>query len=283
VTAKPKPKRWSAGHEHRDAALAELSPEQRPVGEQVLRGGIPAVRQAVEAQNAELRSRGEPQVKADPLVAMAEQLLPRLKAAEWRDRAEAASKAPEEVPLRELRAVVSGADAAARDDEARLLASSLRQALQRRLDEQRQRWLDEITTALDEGRLVRALRASARPPDAGMRFPAGLAMRLSEAAGQAMGPDAPPERWATILAAVAESPVRRSVRPAGLPEEADEETLNAARQVSGRVPALAALLGIEMPPPPGPPRDSRPRGPRPPDKEMASERATVAPADQARR
>ena len=248
------PKRLSPGNEHRAAALAALPPEQRPVAEQVLRGGIAAVRQAVELQNAERRKQGEAAIKADALVAMAEDLLSQLKAAEWRDRAEAAAKIIDELPLRDLRSVVAGGDAAARDDETRLLASTLRQALETRLADLRGRWEHDITSALEEGRVVEALRLAGRPPDPASRFPAELALRLSDAAGTAMASDTPPDRWAAILAAVAESPVRRSVKPAGLPDLAGEQLLHAARQACGRIPALAPLLGIDMPPPPGPPR-----------------------------
>ena len=263
--AAPKPKRLAPANVHRAAALESLAPEQRAVAEQVLRGGIPAVRQAIDAQNARLREEGQSEVKPGPLVALAEQLLPLLKAAEWRDRAEAAAKVVDEVSLRDLRSVVAGADSA-RDDEARLLAGTLRQALERRVNEQRDRWVTDITGALDEGRLVRALRLSAHPPDPSTRFPADLALRLGEAAGAAMTADVTPDRWGTLLEAVAESPVRRSVKPVALPTEPGEPLLHAARQASGRVPALAALLGISMPPPPGPPRTARPapRGSRPP-------------------
>jgi hypothetical protein len=263
--AAPKPKRLAPANVHRSAVLDSLPPEQRPIAEQLLRGGIPAVRQAVEAQNARLREEGQSEVQGGPLVALAEQLLPQLKAAEWRDRAEAAVKVLDEVSIRDLRSVVAGADAA-RDDEGRLLAGTLRQALERRLNEQRERWVTDMVTALDEGRLVRALRLSAHPPDPATRFPAELAMRLSEAAGAAMTAEASPDRWATLLEAVADSPVRRSVKPAALPAQPSEALLQAARQASGRVPALATLLGIAMPPPPGPPRAGRPpaRPGRPP-------------------
>lgn len=257
-----RPRRLVPGNAHRSAVLESLPPEHRPIAEQVLRGGIPGVRHAVEAQNATLREQGQPEVKPDALVAIAESLLPRLKAAEWKDRAEAAAKAVDEIALRDLRSVVAGSDAA-RDDEARLLAGTLREALDRRTTEQRDRWLSDISSALDEGRVVRALRSSARPPDPGTRFPAELALRLSEAAGAAMAADTPPDRWGTLLEAVAESPVRRSVKPAGLPADAPEDLLHTARRASGRVPALAPLLGIEMPPPPGPPRPT-PRSARPP-------------------
>lgn len=246
----PKPKKLVPLNVHRAAVLESLSPEQRPVAEQVLRGGLPAVRRAVDAQNAELREKGESEVKADALVAMAEELLPRLKAADWRDRAEAAVKDVDEIALRDLRSVVTGAEAVARDDETRLLAGTLREALERRLVKVREEWVTEITRCLDDGRLVRALRVSARPPDPGTRFPAEVATRLAEAAGGALAPDATPDRWAVILDAVAGSPVRRQVTPTGLPPEPGEQLLQTAKQASGLVPALAKLLGMDMPPPP---------------------------------
>ncbi|MDP9403097.1 MAG: hypothetical protein M3P85_07115 [Actinomycetota bacterium] len=253
----PRPRRLNPGHAHRQAVLASLPPEQRPIAEQALRGGLPGVRQAVEAQNAQLRQQGQPEVNAQPLLAIAEQLLPQLKAADWRDRAEAAVKMVDELSVRDLRAVVTGADAA-RDDEGRLLAGTLREALERRLQEQRDAWISDITTALGDVRLVRALRLSGRPPDPATRIPAELALRLSDAAGAALAPDAPADRWQVLLDAVVESPVRRSVKPAGLPTDAPEDLLQVARQAAGKVPALAGLLGIAMPPPPGPPRPLRP-------------------------
>lgn len=259
----PKPKKLVPLNVHRAAVLESLSPEQRPVAEQVLRGGIPAVRQAVEAQNAKLREQGEHEVKAEPLVAMAEELLPRLKAADWRDRAEAAVKEVDEIGIRDLRSVVASSEAVARDDETRLLAGTLREALDRRLAQARDEWVAEIGTCLDDGRLVRALRVSSRPPDPGTRFPAELSGRLAEAAGAALAPDVTPDRWAVVLDAVASSPVRRQVKPAGLPAEPGDMLLQAAKQASGLVPGVAQLLGIDMPPPP-PPAGRRPRPPRPP-------------------
>src|SRR5437763_4956663 len=260
---KPKEKRLSPGNAHRNAVLESLPPEQRPVAEQVLRGGVPAVRNALQQDNERAKAEGRPEVAGEGIIAMAEELLPRLKSAEWHDRAEAASKIVDEISLRDLRAVVAGADAAARDDETRALAGTLRDALEARLNKDRQDWLDEMGRCLDEGRLVRALRVSARPPDPASRFPADLASRLSDMASEAMAPDTMPERWATLLEAVAASPVRRSVKPVGLPEGAPEDLVQAAKQASGRVPALAAMLGIDMPPPPGPPR---PVGRRRPDR-----------------
>ncbi|MBW3614572.1 MAG: hypothetical protein KY439_04580 [Actinobacteria bacterium] len=287
AAAKPRPKRLSPSSKHRSAVLASLSPEQRPVAEQVLRGGIPALRRAIDEQNAQARAEGRPEVKADALVALAEELLPRLKTAEWHDRAEAAAADVEEIGLRDLRSVVSGADAAARDDETRRLAVTLREALERRLKEHQDRWTTEIAATLDDGRLVRALRIASRTPDPAMRLPADLALRLGGAASEAMAADTPPERWLALLEAVADSPVRTTVKPAALPSEPGEPLLQVARQHAGRVPALTSLLGISMPPPPGParPRASRPAGrpqrPIPPPPRPAVGQPDPSPADQA--
>jgi len=250
-------RRLSPGNAHRAAVLDSLPPEQRPIAEQVLRGGIPAVRTAIHLEREKADAEGRPAPNADALLAMAEGLLPRLKAAEWRDRAEAAVKAGDEISLRDLRSVMAGADMA-RDEESRQLATTLRETLERRIDTQRQEWLDAVGTSLDEGRIVRSLRLSARPPDPTSRFPAELANRLAEAAGNAMSPDTPADRWAALLEAVLVSPVRRSVKPAGLPAEPGPDLLHAARQASGRIPALAPMLGVKIPPPPGPPRSGVP-------------------------
>ena len=111
-------------------------------------------------------------------------------------------------------------------------------------------WSEEIAKHLDDHQVVRALRLAARPPEPAARLDAALADRLSDAAGRALAPDAPAERWLALLEAVAASPVRRSVKPAGLPTDATPEVRRAAHQQSGRIPALAAMLGTSMPPPP---------------------------------
>lgn len=242
------------------------------------------MRQAVEEQNAEARSTGAPEVKADALVAMAEGLLPRLRAAEWRDRAEAAVAAVSEIGLRDLRAVVAGSDAAGRDEESRALVVRLREALEQRSADERDAWVAEIRSSLVDGRVVRALRVSGRPPDPGARFPADLAEQLSAAAGAAMTADTVADRWAALLDAVVASPVRRTVQPQGVPAERAEDLERALRLAAPRVPGLAAMLGPPRPPrpvtpgaPPGP-AGSRPSRRGPGGRRPPRPAATPAPA-----
>ena len=179
---RPKAKRLSPANVHRKVLLESLPDEQRPVAEQVLRGGLPAVRQALETQNTAAREEGGVELPTAPIIAIAEQLLPALKLAEWRDRAEAAAADVDELALRDLRSVVAGSEAVARDDETRALAQTLREALTRRLGQQRDEWIAGIGSALEENRLVRALRIASRAPDPGTRLPADLAVKLAEAA-----------------------------------------------------------------------------------------------------
>ena len=121
------------------------------------------MRTAIHLEREKATAEGRTAPNADALLAIAEELLPKLRAAEWRDRAEAAAKIADEISLRDLRSVVTGADVA-RDDEGRQLAASLREALERRVEALRQEWVGEVTQNLEEGRVVRALRLAARPP-----------------------------------------------------------------------------------------------------------------------
>ena len=233
---------------HRNAMLAALRPEQIPVAEQLLRGGLHAVRQAIEAQNTAAKAARKPPVAGDALIAMADELLPAVRLADWKDRASVAQSAGKDYRLRELRAVVTASRTVNLDDEARAMAKALQESLDQRTTALREEWLARITNALNDGRVLQAVEASIRPPEPGTRCPAELAVRLAGAAGEAMTDALAPEEWMRLLDAVVASPVRRTVKPAGIPD--DEVARQAARHAAGAVPALAKLLGLRIPPPP---------------------------------
>jgi len=239
---------------YRNAALASLKPEELPVAEQLLRGGIPAVRAAIDEQNARARSDGRAEVNPVPLIAMAEALRPVVNLATWKDRAAAARVAGKDVPLRELRSIAASASTVILDEEGREFAAAIRAALDQRVKALRDDWVRRISSALDSDRVADALRTASRPPEPGTRLSAELAVSLAQRAGAAMAADTPAALWAELLDAVVDSPVRRTVKPAGLPAEMSEELTAAARKAAGYVPALAGLLGIPIPPPPGPRR-----------------------------
>lgn len=244
VIERPKAKRLRAGKTHRNAVVASLPEEQRPIAEQVVVGGLPAVRQAIEKQNAERAAAGESPITAGPLLDIAERLVSRIRAAEWRDRAEAAQRDLEHLDLRDLRSVVSAADAGAKDDESRALAKELKEGLTARVDAEHATWLAELTATLDVGRIVRALRISSRPPKAGAPLPPDVATRLTDGAGEALTADAAPERWVAVLDALAFAPVRDKVIPASLPKELHADVQTTIARLATRIPKIAHIFEI---------------------------------------
>ena len=242
---------------HRNAMLASLGPQELPIAEQLLRGGIPAVRQALADQRAARPGDAAAAANRDAVLAVAEQLLPRVNLASWKDRAASAQAAGKELRLRELRAVVTAARTVTLDDEARVMSRTLQESLDQRVRALREEWIGRVTKALDDGRVVDAVRVGARSPEPSTRLPADLAVRLAEAAGGAMTAETPIPQWLSLLEAVVESPVRRNVKPRGIPQE--EQAKDAARHAAGLVPELARLLGLRIPPPP--PRRPTLRGP----------------------
>ena len=229
--------------------LDGLPLEEVPVARQLALGGMPAVRRALAEAHSAPGSPPRPGTTGAGLVELAERLASPVREAVWLDRAEAAVAMLEQISLRELRSTVTGA--APRDENGRELLQRLREALSARLERLHAAWERDVTRALDENRVLQALRLSARPPEPSARFPASLVARLASSAGAAMSEETPVERWQALLEAVVASPVRRLVKPAGIPK--DPELRRAAAKEAGRIPALAGLLGLSMPPPPGPP------------------------------
>lgn len=243
--AKPKAKRLRPGRTHRNAVLDSLAPEQRPIAEHVLRGGVPAVRQAVDKQNETNKAQGLPEIHGKELVALAEGLLPKLRAAEWRDKADNALSILPELDLRDLRSVVVAADTGARDEESRAIAQQLRDGLTRRVEEEHAAWLRELAETIAESRVVRALRLSSRPPKAGAPIPADMTAKLTELATANLTLETSQERWAMVLDALAFSPIRTAVTPVAVPAEVSAELTAAITKVASRVPHIATLFGID--------------------------------------
>jgi hypothetical protein len=179
---------------------------------------------------------------------MAEQLLPGVNLATWKDRAVAARGESTKLRLGDLRSVVAAARAVTLDDEGRELARALRDVLTQRVAALHDEWVAKINGSLDAGAVRDALLVASRPPEPSMRLAAEQAIRLAHDAGAAMTASRPAKEWLDLLKAVVDSPVRRNVKPAGIPDTA--AVREAARNASGQVPELAKLLGLRMPPPP---------------------------------
>ncbi|MEO5901981.1 MAG: hypothetical protein ABIR68_17885, partial [Ilumatobacteraceae bacterium] len=274
---RPKAKRLKPGRAHRSAVLADLPEEQRAVAERALQGGIPAVRQAVNEQNARLKAEGQPEIPAAGLLNLAEQLLPKLRVAEWLDRADAALKDLEELDLRDLRSVVAAADdsTVARDESTRDVAAKLKEALVAKQDKEMSLWLGDIEAAIGVGRIVRALKLSSQPPKAGIRFPAELAGKLAATTTSSLSVDALPDRWVAVLEAAAFSPIRSHVQPTDKPAQINDELLATVKRLGSLLPHIAALFGVEVASGGQAPKPLRPT--RPTTAKKAPAKATIPP------
>ncbi len=270
---RPKPKRLRAKRTHRDALINGLPDVQRPLARIVLRDGVPGLRKIIEVQNVEAAKAGQPEIPPKMLEAVGEHLLPRLRSAEWRDNAEAALAGIAEIDLRDIRKVVVAADNGAKDEQSRALASELQAGLTARVDAEQGKWLAELDSLLKDGRTVRALRQSSRPPKAGSPLPSDIAARLAKGASSSMAADTMPERWATVLDAVAFSPVRQQVTPAALPTKVTPQLEATVRKLSKRVPHIAAMFAPATPAP----AQSRPVPPPPAKPEAAAQAEEPAP------
>ena len=279
--SKPKARKLKPGRVHRKAFIDGLPEEQRIIADQVSRGGIAAVRKEIDTQNERASQEGNDAVRADALIALAEALLPQLKIAEWRDRADAALANMSDVDIRDLRTVLVAAEDSARDEESRELAEAIRSGLNQRVEKAQLEWQDEIRSALKEERVVRALRLSSRPPKAGSPLPPDIAETLTVQANQALGGDISQQRLGIVLEAIAFSPIRPYAALAQTPAEPGQELLGVITKVADRIPAIAKQFGIE----PvkrtrgkrGKPK-GRPKGPKPPKDETEQSQQSIEPS-----
>jgi len=260
---RPTAKRLKPKHVHRTAVLETLPVEQRGVAERALEGGIKAVRDAVKIQNDQLRKDGKPEVPSDGLISMAQNLLPKLRVADWLDKAEAAKSDLATLDLRDLRSVVVASEdpMVVRDETTRALASELKTALKERQDAAQTLWLSDIVDALKVGRTVRALKMTSEPPKAGQPFPSELGAKLAQAATAGLTTETAPDRWIALLEALAFSPIRGQVKLTTLPQQPSDALLATVKRLSSLLPQIASLFGVEVAPGVSAPRPLRPTRP----------------------
>ena len=281
--SRPKARKLRPGRKHRDELIASLPAEQQVIAEQVARGGLAAVRTGIDEQNRKAAAQGAPEVPADGVLRLAESLVGPVQIAEWHDRADAALAGIERVDLRDLRSVLVAAEDFARDAEARELADKIREGLNERVEASQREWHDELRTTLAEGRVVRALRLSSRPPKAGAPLPPEVAQELTTQANAALGTGNSQHRIAVVLEAVAFSPVRPYVVVPSVPAEPSEELMEVVRKIASRLPEVAAAFGVE--PSAASPRGQSRRGsrrrPKPEPKADADEATAESDAEDA--
>ncbi len=276
-TAAPRFAKLNPGRKHRNEFLAGVAEEHKVIAEQLMAGGLPAVRSAIAEQNRELAKEGKVPQAAEPILAIAEGLLPPLERATWLDRAEAALAVADRIGLRDLKAVVSFGERVARSDEMKETLDKLKELLSSRSGTLEAEWVASIQEALEEGKSIKAVRLSTRPPDVTSKLPDEVLAKLASAASTTLSPASSADHWTAMLSALETSPVRKMVEPSGFPPNAPAELHALAQQMSGRIPNLASLLGIKMPPPP---RPRRKVGEPAAEAEAVAEEAPAAEADE---
>jgi len=240
---------------YRNALLATLSPEQLPVAEQLLRGGMPAVRTAVAEQNKNATAQGRPTIDPETIDRIAEELLGKTNLALWKDKAAGAIGAGRELRLRDLRAVVTSAKTVSLDDEGRLQLKELQTALTSKVDHLRTVWNEKLEAALTSKNVAETLRLVARPPDMSTRVTAEMAAKVVTMTSEALTAELDPAAWNEIVTLAVDTSIRRNIKPIGIP--ANEVSKALAIKNAGAIPELAKLLGMPVPPPPPPSRAPR--------------------------
>jgi hypothetical protein len=247
-----RPPRLRAASTHRDAWLATLDPVQKVVAERLVNEGIRAVRQSIsEQESAESPAEApeQPVGAVSATVAVVEDLFSALRAADWRDRAEAARGITDEVDLRDLRSVVAGTPPDLPDDGVRAMADELRGKLEARVDREHSAWIADLGSLIRKGRLITALRVSRRPPKTGTPLPESLGRSLQEAAGAQLDAEADDDLWVRMLEAAAQSPVRLVLVAGDVPAEPSERLLRTVRRFGDRLPALREQFAAHLDPP----------------------------------
>ena len=250
LAKRPRAARLHPLNVHRKAVLEALKPEERVLAEKALAGGIGAVRQAVNKQNALLVKDGKPKINSDSLVNLVVELLPRLRVAEWHDSVDAVEKIIETVDLRDLRAVVARSNDPSLMKDASLTEKRelLRAALERRQASEMQNWVDDLRAAVDVGRIVAALKIAAQPPKAGSRPPDDLRPRLVALTLEQLSPITTSDRWVIVLEALAFAPIHNEVVPTGVPATVSPELTATVQRLAPAIPRIAALFGVEIAP-----------------------------------
>ena len=235
----PKSKRLKAKKHHRNEAVKNLPDDLKRIGEILLQKGIPGLRESISTQNESAKKAGEPEIPEDLLLKLAERVYPDLRTAEWLDRADGALRGIETVDLRDIRSVIVASENVQKNDAVRSLAEKLKEGFNKRVDNDQKNWLKEVISTLKEGRVVRALRLSSRPPKAGFPLPEDLLNSLTEATNEALSADVTQSRWGTIAEAAAFSPIHERVIPAGVPKNPNDELLKIIRRISSKAPSIA--------------------------------------------
>ncbi len=249
IANRHKPEPIVVGTFHRDRLMFSLEIQERPIADYLFDGGLPAVREAIANQQKEAKEKNLPPIIETPLLAIAERLMPQIRNALWRDRADAILKL-ERVTLKDLRSLIVSAHPC--DEEERKIVTELKKRLSKKISDVGASWQGQVKSFTESGKLKEALELSAKSPDHSVSLDNQVAELLASKVSAALNKDLNPTEWIELVEAASQAPIRKLIKPASVPEDATGEVERTSKKLAGLVPQLAQIIGLKIPPPPRP-------------------------------
>jgi hypothetical protein len=248
VFYKREPTKQSHFGRHVKDLYDSLDLARQAILQRLLRGGLAGVRLAIEKQNRQAREKGEPELLEEPVLKIAEELLPQLKRAQFLDQAKEIMESKSK-DLKKISRVINSAVILEESDKEVLTA--LREYFEHVLKDAEEAYLREINELLDVNKTEEALIKSSNPPYRTLKFPVALSEKLAQACLTQLNQLLDnPDKWLNFLQKVSLSPVKRLVRPQQVPVFQDPSQQKMAVALSSQIPNLVKLLGLKIPPPP---------------------------------
>lgn len=249
TTNRHKPEPIAVGTFYKDKLMHSLEIQERPIADYLFDGGLPAVREAIANQQKEAKEKNLPPIIETPLLAIAERLMPQIRDALWRDRADAILKL-DRVTLKDLRSLIVSAHP--RDEEERKIVADLKDRLSKKISDVATSWQGQVKSSTEAGKLKEALELSTKSPDHSVSLNSEIAELLASKVSAALNKDLNPTEWIELVEAASQAPIRKLIKPASVPEDATGEVEKTSKKLAGLIPQLAPIIGLKIPPPPRP-------------------------------
>lgn len=228
--------------------LESLDPAHQIIARKLLRGGISALKRAIEEQNKKARESNQPELMEEPILKIADELLPRVRKALWLDKCDNLLQREDKAGLKDLRALITSAQI--EDEKDRELLVRLRSLLADVQKKTQSKFSEELAKEIEQGNLREALELLSSPPDASLVIEKKYTDKLIALCNTKIEELRNKDEFLDLLRLILKSPIRRQIELTKLPQGFTREDLRFLASVSSQIPSLVGLLGIKLPPPP---------------------------------